>query len=127
MAPEPTDEELARIAEEDWAKLKKILPYKDFLNTWGPMNWTSWIRRLDKDPAARERIKELAGEEALRSGLEISSTAWKKLKVFIREHAGLLKRVETEYRLQLMNTMRTAIFGKDMKAPDLKSHEWKGL
>jgi len=75
MASDPTHEELARLAEEDWANLKKILPFKEFLRIWGPMNRTSWIRRLDKDPAARERIKELGGEEALRSGLEIPASA----------------------------------------------------
>lgn len=125
MTTEPTDDDLARIAEEQWAALRKSYPFQQFLKIHGPMNWTRWIRRLD--PTARERVKELGGETALRSGLDIPAAGWKKLKSFIRGHPGLLRRVETEYRLQLMSMMRAAIFGKDLKAPDLKAAEWKAL
>jgi hypothetical protein len=127
MSDGPPDEELARLADQHWAAAEKALPFGDFLKTWAPLNWATWVRVLDKDPVARERVRELGGEAALTSGLEIPQKAWKGLRAFIREHPQLLRRAQVEHRLQVMCTMRTALFAGNLPAPERKSAEWKAL
>jgi hypothetical protein len=109
------------------AGLKKTFPFKKYVMTWGPLNWEKWVRRLDGDKDAWSRLRARVGGTDPGSGLAFTKAHWKRLIPFIREHPPLKRRVEREYQLQLASMERALRFSRALRAPAVKSEEWRVL
>lgn len=128
MAQPPGDEDPEILAEQAWKEMEKVLPFREFVRTWGPLKCGRWVARLHRDQAARKDLQALLEKSGFKTAQRIGRVQLDPLLSFIESHPVLRRHVRLGYRIQLAHTMRAALFGGEaIPAPDVKSEEWKAL
>ena len=123
---EADDADVEAMIEEVVVQLKKDFPLEKYVETFGPLHWDGWVRRLHRDPAGQAELKTLIDEAEEHTAYGVGKVL-QRLMACIKRIPDLDRRVKDEYRIQMAHLLRQVLFAKSLNDPKAKPKEWRRL